>query len=82
MFLAKILFKPTIITRGQWGAERPRKEGDPIKAEVTTLVLKFTQTDPCNTKEECVARVREVQRRHIEEEGLPDIQHKYTNIKL
>ncbi|XP_054261657.1 peptidoglycan-recognition protein SC2-like [Macrosteles quadrilineatus] len=77
MFLAKLLLKPTIITRGQWGAEKPLKEGEPIEGEVSTLVLKFTQTQTCSTKKDCIERVKEVQKRHMEEEGLPDIQHNF-----
>ncbi|XP_054261656.1 peptidoglycan-recognition protein SB2-like isoform X2 [Macrosteles quadrilineatus] len=64
-----------IIKREEWGAMPPRKR-KAHKTPVQHMVITWTYTDPCETKEECIKAVQEIQKDHLER-GANDIQYNF-----
>ncbi|XP_054260308.1 peptidoglycan recognition protein 1-like [Macrosteles quadrilineatus] len=60
-----------LVTRKQWGA-LPNNDEYPMELPVNYVRYVHTLTDPCNTKEECVKIMRDMQTQHMRE-GMPDI---------
>ncbi|XP_054260297.1 uncharacterized protein LOC128984952 [Macrosteles quadrilineatus] len=72
-----------IVTRKDWGAREPSKAGKKVKTPVKILVLKYgTRTPPCESKEECIKTVQDIQRRHMDEMGMEDIGYKLRISKI
>lgn len=65
-----------IITREEWGATEPMWR-DQMQLPAYKVVIKyFTDTPSCDSKEECMANMRSLQRHYIDEKRLPDIPYK------
>lgn len=64
-----------VIPRNQWGAADPESV-EALTDKTAYIVVTWTNTDRCHTQEECSARIREIQKADLNEEGLPDIKYK------
>lgn len=66
----------SLVTRGEWGARKPKTQ-EKLKTPVKLLVMKYgTNTPSCETREECVKIVKEIQRKHMDDNGKADIKYK------
>lgn len=67
----------SIISREEWGALPPQRDPHPLQHPIKNIVITFkTETSVCFTREECMQRMRELQKYHMEEESLSDIPFK------
>lgn len=64
-----------IIERTDWNADPPRSVENIKTEKVENIVMTTTDTKGCQTKEECMVRVKEIQETDIKE-GHPDIKYK------
>lgn len=76
MFLANLLLRPTIVPREEWKAEKPTKEIPSLKPEVEHVVVTFTDSPSCSSKQECAEIVKKLQSKQVKYEGEPDISYK------
>ncbi|XP_054261658.1 peptidoglycan-recognition protein LF-like [Macrosteles quadrilineatus] len=67
---------PKVIGRNAWKSQPP-KFRKPMDTPVGDVVYTETDTKPCFTKQECIKRVQQIQRYHMEAKGMPDIQHNF-----
>ncbi|XP_054258306.1 peptidoglycan-recognition protein SC2-like [Macrosteles quadrilineatus] len=65
-----------VMQRSDWGARDPTFVTT-LRAPVEKVVLTWTGTEQCFTEKECVAKVKELQLRHQQEKGVPDIKHNF-----
>lgn len=64
-------------TRG-WGALEPRRNIPHFKPKaVKCVIIHRTATNHCKSKHQCMAVVKEQQRKHMKEEGLADIRNNF-----
>lgn len=64
-----------IVPREEWDAEEP-EDREPIEHfPVETVLVMYTQTDPCLSTRSCIKAIKDLQKRQMDE-GLPDIQWK------
>lgn len=69
-----------MISRDEWGAVPPKGQIPAFDVPGLHVVLTLkTQFKECKTKEDCMQKVKEMQRLHMEDWGLPDIAYKYCS---
>ncbi|XP_054260299.1 peptidoglycan-recognition protein LF-like [Macrosteles quadrilineatus] len=67
----------TVFSRYDWGAIPPRKTLPPLTTPVTKVVTSWAHVEPCLTVDECKQRVREIQKKQMEEDKLDDIEYNF-----
>ncbi|XP_054260240.1 peptidoglycan-recognition protein LF-like [Macrosteles quadrilineatus] len=61
-----------IITREMWGAVEPKGNPREMNLPIRIVYYTYTDSDQCNTREECSANLRALQQKHMEN-GHEDI---------
>lgn len=68
---------PSIITREEWGALPRLTELEPVTHPLEKVYITMnTHSKFCQTKEECISVVKQIQKLHMETTGEPDIPYK------
>ncbi|XP_054265410.1 peptidoglycan-recognition protein 2-like [Macrosteles quadrilineatus] len=62
-----------IIPRADWQAEVPTSKL-PLLTPVESVLLTYTSTDPCTSEDDCKKLLRDIQKKQMEEQSMPDIQ--------
>jgi hypothetical protein len=68
----------TYVSRKEWGARKPRGEGERLNYQLPLpfVVITYTNTPPCTTMDECKKRMAMIQTMNMYDEDLPDIKYK------
>lgn len=67
----------TLVSRETWGALPSKTPLPRLECPLMYAIIHWaTDTDPCETTEECIKTVQNIQKNHMEEKGLDDIAYK------
>lgn len=64
-----------IVGREEWGALPPTTVEGFEEYPIKNVILGYTETEPCDSKESCIKIMQELQKKHMAE-GEPDIRYR------
>ncbi|XP_054290644.1 peptidoglycan-recognition protein SD-like isoform X2 [Macrosteles quadrilineatus] len=74
----KIPPEVNVISRTEWGALPPRGDVEPVTHPLEKVFITMdTASHPCYDKETCLGIVADLQKRHMTNDGAPDIRYNF-----